>query len=100
MQALNPKKVSAALQALRGKNPAGEHMGAKLLFFFGIVVTHGAVGAALMRQDGPLTHVLVSTSTSTCVQSPTPLPYFGRQGDLEMLAQVLPAENASGVTRP
>jgi hypothetical protein len=98
MQALNPKKVSAALQALRGKIPAGEHMGPKLLFFFGIVVTHGALGAALMRQQSPLTPV--SVSTSTCVQSPTPLPYFGRQGELEMLAQVLPAENDSGASRP
>jgi hypothetical protein len=38
------------------------------------------------------------------VQTPTPLPYFGRQGDRERLAQVLPAENTaendSGVMRP
>ena len=71
-------------------------MGAKLLFFFGIVVTHGAVGAALMRQESPLAHAAVST----CVQSPSPLPYFGRQGDLEMLAQVLAVENDAEVMRP
>jgi hypothetical protein len=75
-------------------------MGPKLLFFLGIVVTHAAVGAALMRPDGPLAHVPVSASTSTCVQPPIPLPYFGRQGDLEMLAQVLPADNEAEVMRP
>jgi len=73
-------------------------MGPKLLFFFGIVVTHGAVGAALMRPDSSLAHVPVSSSS--CVQSPTPPPYFGRQGELEMLAQVLPADNEAEVMRP
>lgn len=53
-------------------------MAPKLLFFFGILVTHGAVGAALLGPDSPLAHVPVSS----CVQSPTPLPYFSQQREL------------------
>jgi len=71
-------------------------MGPKLLFFLGIMVTHAAVGAALMHQETPLAQVPVSS----CSQTPGPLPYFGQQGDLEMLAQVLPADIESGVMRP
>jgi len=71
-------------------------MGPKLLFFLGIVVTHAAVGAALMHQETPLAQVPVSS----CVQTPGPLPYFRQQGDLEMLAQVLPADFDSVVLRP
>jgi hypothetical protein len=78
-------------------------MGPKLLFFFGIVVTHGAVGAALMRQEVRSRTVVTSRPRPAC-SPPTPLPYFGARGDLEMLAQVLPAENPpendSGATRP
>jgi hypothetical protein len=54
------------------------------------------VGAALMHQETPLAQVPVSS----CSQTPGPLPYFGQQGDLEMLAQVLPADIESGVMRP
>jgi len=71
-------------------------MGPKLLFFLGIVVTHAAVGAALMHQETPLAQVPVSS----CVQTPGPLPVFGQQGDLEMLAQVMPADIESGAMRP
>ena len=71
-------------------------MGPKLLFFLGIVVTHAAVGAALMHQESPLAPVPVSS----CVQTPGPMPYFHEPGELEMLAQVLPAEFEAEVMRP
>ena len=70
-------------------------MGPKLLFFFGILVTHGAVGAALLGEEGPFANVPVGS----CVQSPTPLPYFGHQR--EMLAMlVVPVEESSEVMQP
>lgn len=70
-------------------------MGPKLLFFFGILVTHGAVGAALLGQESPLTRV----SVSSCVQSPTPLPYFGQQREL-LAMLVVPIEEESESRRP
>ena len=65
-------------------------MGPKLLFFFGILVTHGAVGAALLGPESPLS----SVSVTSCVQSPTPLPYFGQQRELLALL-VVPVEDRS-----
>jgi hypothetical protein len=52
-------------------------MGPKLLFVLGIVATHAAVGAALMRND-PLPPVAVSS----CVYAPDPLPPFQAQAEL------------------
>ena len=70
-------------------------MGPKLLFFFGILVTHGAVGAALLGGESPLAGVPVGS----CVQSPTPLPYFGQQREL-LAMLVVPIEEASELRRP
>lgn len=70
-------------------------MGPKLLFFFGILVTHGAVGAALLDRES----LLPQAPVSSCVQSPTPLPYFGHQR--EMLAMlVVSVEEEGEVVRP
>ena len=54
-------------------------MGPKLLFVVGIVVTHAAVGAALMTRE-PLAPVAVSS----CVYAPDPPAPFPVQA--EMLA--------------
>ena len=70
-------------------------MGPKLLFFFGILVTHGAVGAALLGQEGPLARV----PASSCVQTPTPLPYFGQQREL-LAMLVVPIEEEGESRRP
>ena len=60
-QAPNPKKVSAALQAMRRYIPQPEsNMGPKLLLFFGISVTHGAVGGGLDAAGAPSARVSVS----------------------------------------
>ena len=67
---------------------AGDQMGPKLLFVFGIVAVHGAVGAVWMRQETPLQRLPVTT----CVQSPAEQPYF--QPKMELLAMwVAPATN-------
>jgi hypothetical protein len=58
-------------------------MGSKLLFVMGIVLAHGAVGAAWMRQDAPHAR----TPVSSCVNSPLPMPYF--QPQRELLAHVV-----------
>ena len=47
-------------------------MRSKLLFVMGILLAHGAVGAAWVKQDAPQ----VRASLSTCVNSPLPMPYF------------------------
>jgi hypothetical protein len=71
-------------------------MGPKLLFFFGILVTHGAVGAALLDRES----LLPSSPVASCTRSPTPLPYFGQQHS-EMLAMlVVPVELDNEVMRP
>jgi hypothetical protein len=70
-------------------------MGPKLLFFFGILVTHGAVGAALLGPENPLR----SASVSSCVKSPTPLPYFGHQRELLAMV-VVSVEEDSEVAQP
>ena len=70
-------------------------MGPKLLFFFGILVTHGAVGAALLDRES----FLPQAPISTCVQSPTPLPYFGHQSELLAMV-VVPVEEGGEVMRP
>jgi hypothetical protein len=70
-------------------------MGPKLLFFFGILVTHGAVGAALLGRESPLARAPVSS----CVQSPAPLPYFVQQREL-LAMLVVPIEEDSEVIRP
>jgi hypothetical protein len=61
----------------RKKTPGGDVMGPKLLFLIGIVATHGAVGAALMREETPR-----PTPVSSCVYAPEPLPHFQAQAEL------------------
>ena len=70
-------------------------MGPKLLFFFGILVTHGAVGAALLGREGPV----AQAPATSCVQSPAPLPYFSQQREL-LAMLVVPIEEDSEVVRP
>ena len=53
-------------------------MGPKLLFVLGIVATHGALGAAWMRNESSGTR----TPATTCVNAPAPLPYFQPQSEL------------------
>jgi hypothetical protein len=47
-------------------------MKSKLLFVMGIVLAHGAVGAAWIHQDAPQAR----SPLSTCVNTPLPMPYF------------------------
>jgi hypothetical protein len=47
-------------------------MRSKLLFVLGIVVAHGALGAAWVQQDSPRQRVAVTT----CVNVPGELPDF------------------------
>jgi hypothetical protein len=58
-------------------------MGPKLLFLIGIVVAHGAVGAALLSHDTPRAQPLATS----CVKTPDPLPYF--EPKRELLAMVV-----------
>jgi hypothetical protein len=51
---------------------AGEIMGPKLLFVLGIVLAHGALGAAWIQQDAPQAR----SPIATCVNAPAPLPHF------------------------
>ena len=69
-------------------------MKSKLLFIFGIVVAHGAVGAGLMH-DLSLPQREVSL---TCVHTPTADPYFAPQREL-FAATVIPAA-AGDVLQP
>jgi hypothetical protein len=66
-------------------------MGPKLLFVLGIVVTHGALGAAWMRNESSSPR----TPVTTCVYAPAPLPYFQPQSEL-LAMQV--GEVVSGAT--
>ena len=50
-------------------------MGSKLLFVMGIVLAHGVVAAAWLKQDAPQARA----SVSTCVNTPLPMPYFQSQ---------------------
>jgi hypothetical protein len=56
----------------------------KLLFVLGIVLAHGAVGAAWIKQDAPQAR----TAIASCVNAPLPMPYF--QPQRELLAHVVP----------
>lgn len=47
-------------------------MKSKLLFVMGILLAHGALGAAWIKQDAPQTRA----SLSTCINAPLPMPYF------------------------
>jgi hypothetical protein len=58
-------------------------MGPKLLFVMGIVLAHGVVGAAWLKQDAPQAR----SPGSSCVNSPLPMPYF--QPQRELLAHVV-----------
>jgi len=53
-------------------------MGPKLLFVLGIVVAHGALGAALLGQEPHLGR----TAVANCVNTSAPLPYFERPREL------------------
>jgi hypothetical protein len=54
------------------------------------------VGAALLDRES----LLAGAPVATCVQSPTPLPYFGHQ-HAEMLAMlVVPVEQEGEVLQP
>jgi hypothetical protein len=57
--------------------PAGDAMGPKLLFVLGIVVTHGALGAAWVRGSAPEARPI-----STCANAPAPQPHFEPQAEL------------------
>jgi hypothetical protein len=52
-------------------------MGPKLLFLFGIVAAHGAVGAAWLTQDSPAPRL-----ASGCMREPAPVPHFRPQAEL------------------
>ena len=58
-------------------------MGPKMLFLLGIVVTHGAFAAVLMRRDPPRP----TAHATTCVNTPEPTPHFEQRR--EMLAMVV-----------
>jgi hypothetical protein len=58
-------------------------MGSKLLFVFGIVLAHGALAAAWVRQDAPQAR----GTLATCINNPVPMPYF--QPPRELLAHVI-----------
>jgi len=49
----------------------------------GIVLAHGVVGAAWLKQDAPQAR----SPVSSCVNSPLPMPYF--QPQRELLAHVV-----------
>ena len=53
-------------------------MGPKLLFLIGIVVAHGAVGAALLSHDAPR----ATAPVASCTKTPEPLPYFEPKREL------------------
>ena len=59
-------------------------MGPKLLFVMGIIMAHGALGAAWLQQDAPKTR----TAVATCVNAPGPLPDFTPQRELYAMAIV------------
>ena len=52
-------------------------MGPKLLFVMGIVLAHGAVGAAWIHRESPQPR-----AAGVCVNIPAPLPYFRPPGEL------------------
>jgi len=58
-------------------------MRSKLLFVMGILLAHGAVGAAWIKQDAPQSRA----SLSTCVNTPLPMLYF--QSREPLLAHVV-----------
>jgi hypothetical protein len=47
-------------------------MKSKLLFVMGILLAHGALGAAWIKQEAPQARA----SLSTCINTPLPMPYF------------------------
>lgn len=63
-------------------------MGPKLLFVLGIVVAHGALAAAWVRQDAPAP---ARAALGTCINAPLPMPYF--QPPRELLAHVVDGQS-------
>lgn len=68
-------------------------MGPKLLFVFGIVAAHGALGAAWLQQETPKHREPIAT----CVKVPGALPDFTPRREL-LAMQVIPvsAREVSG----
>ena len=67
-------------------------MKSKLLFIFGIVVAHGAVGAGLMHDlSSPQREVSL-----TCAHTPTADPYFAPQREL-FAATAIPQESGDSM---
>ena len=58
-------------------------MGPKFLFVLGIVLAHGVVAAAWLKQEAPQSRHPVAS----CVNAPLPMPYF--QPPRELLAHVV-----------
>jgi hypothetical protein len=58
-------------------------MGRKLLFLLGIVLAHGALAAAWVKNEEPQPRQTVAS----CVNTPVPMPWF--QPQHELLAQVV-----------
>ena len=72
-------------------------MGPKLLFSSELWSLTALLARPLGRQDSPSRRP--ASDLATCVQSPTPLPYFGRQR--ELLAQrASTVENEARSMRP
>lgn len=70
-------------------------MGPKLLFLLGIVVTHGAVGAALLGEERPQAR----PASTSCAPSPTPIPHFSQRREL-LAMLVVPVEDPAEVLQP
>jgi len=66
-------------------------MGPKLLFVMGIVLAHGVVAAAWLKQAAPPSRLPVSS----CVNAPLPMPYF--QPQRELLAHVVAIQSEEQV---
>jgi hypothetical protein len=60
-------------------------MRSKLLFVMGILLAHGALGAAWIKQDAPQSRV----SLATCVNTPLPMPQFFQPQREPLLAHVV-----------
>ena len=69
-------------------------MRTKLLFILGIVLTHGALGAVWIHDASP--HV--RSAATSCVNSPTPMPYFEPQR--EILAMYLVTPHTQEIPQP
>ena len=69
-------------------------MGPKFLFVMGIVLAHGVLGAAWMRQEGRQER----NTLATCVNAPLPMPNF--QPQRELLAMRVASLNHEELAQP